>query len=157
MYFRDIIMKSGEELELMVYNVKDIAAYIVDYSIENGCPVSNLKLQKILYYVQAYFLIKKNEPCFEEEIECWRHGPVVREVYSEYKKYFNDNIFMVEDYKEIEERDCNLINQVVDSYRKYSPWEMVDKTHQEDPWINDELSLRGIKRFFKDNEKRILG
>lgn len=55
MYFRDIIMKSGEELELMVYNVKDIAAYIVDYSIENGCPVSNLKLQKILYYVQAYF------------------------------------------------------------------------------------------------------
>jgi len=52
-----------------------------------GHSVSNLKLQKILYFIQAEFLVVKGIPCFEEEIIAWGFGPVVLEVYHEYKVY----------------------------------------------------------------------
>ncbi|MDU7067145.1 MAG: DUF4065 domain-containing protein [Clostridium perfringens] len=145
----------------MVYNVKDIAAYIVDYSIENGSPVSNLKLQKILYYVQAYFLVTKNEPCFREDIIHWRHGPVVREVYSQYKMYFDDEITRSNGFGDLESYDKNLINKVVDSYKTYGPWDMVRKTHEEGPWINtnsdDVIDKEEIKKYFNKHKSYILG
>lgn len=145
----------------MIYRAKDIAAYIVNYSIENGNCVSNLKLQKLLYYVQAYFAIQKNTPCFNEDIEHWRHGPVVREVYSEYKVYFNDDIMEIKSGKDIEENDKLLINEVVDSYCKYSPWQMVKKTHQEEPWVNtnsdDIIEFSEIKAYYNEHEEDILG
>ena len=120
----------------MEYKVKDIAAYIVNYSIETNNYVSNLKLQKLLYYVQAYFAVQKNTPCFNEEIRHWRHGPVVREAYSEYKVYFNDDITDIKTCGFIEDSDKDLINEVVDSYCGYNAWDMVRKTHEEKPWVN---------------------
>lgn len=148
----------------MAYKAKDIAAYIVNYSIEKGNCVSNLKLQKLLYYVQAYFSVKKGTPCFSDDIEHWRHGPVVREIYSEYKIYFNDNIRdFNDDFPEdmIEKEDKLLINDVVDSYKGYGPWEMVEKTHKEKPWQetkSDEIiEFKEIKKYFEKHEEDILG
>lgn len=48
----------------MTYDALDIAAYIVQYCHETGTIVSNLKLQKILYFLQAEFLVNKDECCF---------------------------------------------------------------------------------------------
>lgn len=145
----------------MVYNVRDVAAYIVDYSIKINKPISNLKLQKLLYYTQAYFTVKKDLPCFQEEIEHWRHGPVVREVYSEYKMYFNDKINNVKEYNNIKEEDANLIKEVVESYKNYGPWDMVKKTHEEEPWLNtnsDEIiDVYEIKNYFINHKSSILG
>ncbi|MDM0495266.1 Panacea domain-containing protein [Clostridium perfringens] len=145
----------------MVYNVKDIAAYIVDYSIENGCPVSNLKLQKLLYYVQAYFLVTKSEPCFREDIEHWRHGPVVREVYSQYKMYFDDKITKSNGFNGLGSYDKKLIDKVIDSYETYGPWDMVRKTHEEEPWVNtnsdDVIDKKEIKKYFNKHKSYILG
>ncbi len=47
-----------------MYKAMDIAQYVVNYSIEKDNPVSNLKLQKLLYYIQDAFLVEKGEPCF---------------------------------------------------------------------------------------------
>ncbi|MDU7086213.1 MAG: DUF4065 domain-containing protein [Clostridium sp.] len=145
----------------MTYKVKDIAAYIVNYSIETENYVSNLKLQKLLYYVQAYFAVQKNTPCFNEDFEHWRHGPVVREVYSEYKVYFNDDIMEKKSVADIEENDRLLINEVVDSYHKYGPWDMVRKTHKEEPWVNtdsdDIIEFSEIKKYYNEHEEDILG
>ena len=57
-----------------IYNALDIARYIINYSIDNSYPVSNLKLQKLLYYVQANFLVNKNKQCFYQEILNWDYG-----------------------------------------------------------------------------------
>lgn len=65
----------------VMYNVLDISKYIINKSIEINKPVDNLKLQKLLYYVQAIFLTNSNEPCFVQDIVHWRHGPVVVEAY----------------------------------------------------------------------------
>lgn len=144
------------------YDVMDVAAYIVGYSIEQEMPVSNLKLQKLLYYVQAYFLVHKGRACFREEIEHWRHGPVVRDVYYEYKVYFNDKITSQIEYNdEFDLNDRRCIEEVVDSYKNYGPWQMVDKTHNEEPWVNtdsdDIISNDELKDYYSKHEKKILG
>ena len=70
-----------------MYKALDIARYIIERCREKNRTVSNLKLQKILYFVQAEFLVTKNQPCFGETIEAWDFGPVVPEVYYEYRMY----------------------------------------------------------------------
>lgn len=67
----------------------EISKYIVNYANEKGLDITNLKLQKLLYYVQAAFLLlsEGKEPCFSDKIVAWLHGPVVENVYYEYSKY----------------------------------------------------------------------
>lgn len=73
----------------MIYNVLDVSRHIINYSEEKDYGVSNLKLQKLLYFVQAYFMLEKKDhtPCFHEKIEAWDFGPVVPEAYQEWAKY----------------------------------------------------------------------
>lgn len=145
----------------MEYRAKDIAAYIINYSIKNRNYVSNLKLQKLLYYVQAYFAIQRNKPCFNEDFEHWRHGPVIPEIYSEYKAYFNEDITDYQEHENISSRDKILINKVIESYSDYNAWDMVRKTHKESPWINtddnDIIEWDEIYDHFIENKKDVLG
>ena len=70
-----------------MYSALDIAKYIIDYSNRRDTPVSNLQLQKILYYIQMNFYRRLNKPAFNEDIEAWRYGPVVSSVYNVYCMY----------------------------------------------------------------------
>lgn len=152
----------------------DVARYIINYSIEIGRPVSNLKLQKLLYFVQAAFIRHYGVPCFEEPIVHWRHGPVVESVYQKYKAYGAENItdkeleyfsfqynmdtrsFMIEPkkYNEsvFEYSHLILIKSIIEYYKDLSPWEMVDLTHQEEPWKktdrNQEITVNMIKQYY---------
>lgn len=58
-----------------------VAKYIVNRCVKSGTPISNLQLQKILYFVQMAFLKKLDNPCFSDDIEAWQFGPVVPVVY----------------------------------------------------------------------------
>ena len=69
-----------------------IAKYIIERCDHYNQTISNLKLQKILYFVQAEFLVEENRRCFFEEIEAWDYGPVVPNVYRKYKMYGAANI-----------------------------------------------------------------
>lgn len=152
-------MGSGKKV---MYNVLDISRYIINYSIDNHHPVSNLKLQKLLYYVQAIFLTNSNEPCFVQDIVHWRHGPVIVESYSAFRKYFNDNINSKQniDTNLIGDSDKELIEHVVKAYRNMTPWDMVAKTLEEAPWLDTErneiISNYNIKKYFSKNKNRIL-
>lgn len=145
-----------------MYSVLDVSKYIVNKNIELDKPINNLKLQKLLYYVQAIFLIKKNKPCFSEDIVHWRHGPVVTESYSAFRKYFNDNINSKQDIdiSLLEDSDRELIEYVVEAYKNMDAWDMVAKTLEEDPWLNTErneiISNYNIKKYFSKNKNRIL-
>lgn len=167
-----------------MYKAMDIAQYVINYAIDLNKPVSNLKLQKILYYIQAALLINTTDSFIEDEIYNWRHGPVIEEVYQEYKKYSNNPIqekqyeyfiYEVDDsfslYKRIytfEERqqqilnrDKALIKDVVDSLIDYDPWVLVKETHLEDPWTNTKtneiITKESIKEYFLENTERVYG
>lgn len=66
------------------YNVQDVCDFIIRYSNKKGYGITNLKLQKLLYFIQAYYLVAFDKPCFEEPIEGWDFGPVVPEVYKRF-------------------------------------------------------------------------
>lgn len=69
------------------YDVLDVCRYVIGYCNANDYPISNLKLQKLLYFIQAYFLTQLGRPCFAEDIEAWDFGPVVPEAYHQYKQF----------------------------------------------------------------------
>ncbi len=88
-----------------MYNVLDVCRYVINYSNDKDYGISNLKLQKVLYFVQAYFLISTPEQCFKERIEAWDFGPVVPEAYREYKQFGSSNIPSVSYYVEMNYED----------------------------------------------------
>ena len=110
----------------------DLSKYIVSKCVSDNQPISNLQLQKILYYIQKDYL-KRNEKAFSDDIEAWQFGPVVPNVYYYYCGYGAMPItFSCEDYEEIDEKNKNIINKIVEEKRKLDPWVMVDETHKKD-------------------------
>lgn len=139
-----------------MYSVLDVAKYVIFYSNEKKYDISNLKLQKILYFIQAEFLVSENEPCFYEEIEAWNFGPVVPEVYHVYKIFGGSNIYIRNFNKDkILQKDRELIEAMVDECAKYSPSRLVEITHNQAPWknayirgVNNIITKESIKCFF---------
>jgi len=120
---------------------------------EVGDSVTNLKLQKLLYYTQGFSLAIYGKPLFKEKILAWQHGPVVREVYDEYKEYGagslpvpNENVLLSEDEK-------SLIVEVWKVYGQFSAWRLRDMTHDELPWKDTEknrvITHKALKSYFK--------
>ena len=68
-------------------NCFSVANYLLSYAKKRNSSVDNLKLQKLLYYAQAWHLVFRGKPLFRERIEAWVHGPVVPLIYREYRKY----------------------------------------------------------------------
>lgn len=162
-----------------MYKAMDVAKYIVNYLDNRGKSITNLKLQKILYYIQADFLTSDDkEPCFGDAIICWQHGPVVKAVYDNFKKFGAEKIERQNYYNKIVVKNGNLafertkfddsiinpcdkqkINKVVDALETYDAWILVDRTHEEEPWkelteYNVEITRECISKYFEKNNNR---
>lgn len=120
----------------MAYPVLAVANKILAYgaSAANGELVSNLKLQKLLYYVQGFHLAVFGEPLFEEEIEAWMYGPVVPSVYYHYQEYGNRGIEPEEKPLELAPQEEALFAEVLRVYGDYSAIGLMNLTHNETPW-----------------------
>lgn len=146
----------------MSYKVLDVCKYVIDYSNEKEYGISNLKLQKILYFIQAYFLIKQpSRCCFDDRIEAWDFGPVVPKAYREYKQFGSSDIPTIMDFEKSDSNGCitgedkNLIKTVIDKFADYSATDLVGLTHNQSPWIdayiphmNREITPEAIKEYF---------
>lgn len=99
--------------------------------------LTNKKLQKLLYYSQAWNLVLRNKPLFKENFEAWVHGPAIPTVYKEFKSFgcsiIRDDI-KDEDFKNLSEDDRNILNEIWDVYGKYDGAYLELLTHNEEPW-----------------------
>lgn len=123
-----------------MYDVQDVAEYVIVYSESKDCGISNLKLQKILYLIQSYFLIQTKNPCFSEDIEAWDFGPVIPDVYRKYKQFGSTDIQVrCRNLKEIEKgfekEDRKRIEEVVDRFADFSAADLTNLTQNQTPWI----------------------
>lgn len=120
----------------MIYAAIDIANYLIDKCSSDNLPISNLQLQKILYYIQKDFLKFTNIPAFNDEIEAWQFGPVVPNVYRHYCGFGAMKIDVtLPSLKIIEVEDRIRINDVIKQKRCLDPWVLVADTHKEgSPW-----------------------
>lgn len=117
--------------------------------------ISNLKLQKLLYYAQGCFLAVTDKPLFSDDIVAWQHGPVVECVYHEYKANGANGIHFTDDFdfSEFTDKENALLKEVYDTFGQYSAWKLRNMTHAETPWLTTEQSKviapEKIKEYFK--------
>lgn len=112
--------------------------------------MSPKKLQKILYYAYSWGLVFFNEDVknlknvlFNAEFEAWVHGPVIREVYSEFAHYGYEDIEKRNDTSgKLPEDVEDLLNQVLGAYGDFNGNELESITHSELPWIEARKGLR---------------
>ena len=118
--------------------VLDVARYAVGLL---GRGDTYMKLQKIVYYAQVESLIKFKRPLFDEKIEAWAAGPVIRELYKKHKglKYINDQTLGDPSHLSMEQRAC--INWAIEKYGKLDGDTLSHITHIEDPWKNARKGL----------------
>ena len=115
----------------MSYSALEIAKYVIDKCTRDEQPVSNLQLQKILYYIQKTFL-KNGTEAFEDEMEAWQFGPVVPNVYYHYCGYGAMPISITKENFTILSSDASYIDKIVEEKRVLDPWDLVAETHKED-------------------------
>ncbi|WP_236851740.1 Panacea domain-containing protein [Candidatus Sodalis pierantonius] len=118
--------------------------------------MSNLKLQKLVYYAQGFSLALLNRPLFNEEIEAWMHGPVVPELYRKYKDFKNQALPLPEndiDFSKFSEDEKELLDEVYRVYGQYSAWKLRDMTHSEPPWANSYIEGYGKSPIPHDSMK----
>lgn len=135
---------------------KEVADYFLcKAEPEVGDFISNLKLQKLVYYAQGFHLAIYDEPLFSDAIVAWEHGPVVESLYRFYKGYgalgipvpehFDAQVFSVE--------QINLLDDVYKVYGQFSAWKLRNMTHSERPWIetgsNERIAHALMADFFK--------
>lgn len=114
-----------------MYKAIEIAKYVVSKCYKDSCPISNLQLQKILYFIQKTYLQDYNKPLFSDFIEAWQFGPVVPEVYYHYCGYGAMKITSDEE-SDFSLDDTSVVDDIINEKRKLYPWDLVNSTHQSD-------------------------
>ena len=135
----------------------DVARYIIaafyrkDKEIDEGVSegISNLKLQKLLYFCQAFALVKIGKPMFKEDLYAWKYGPVVSEVYEAYKEHKN-NPLPKQKTKQgdttLSDADKKIVKEVLKTFGGYSAIRLMNITHSHKPWKNLEKKVEKGKR-----------
>ena len=114
--------------------VFDVASYI----LSKNSPMPAMKLQKLVYYCQAWSLVWDDSLLFEDRIEAWANGPVVKSLFNAHKGRFllNKDEFIELSKTTLSEIQKETVDAVLTSYGdKTSQW-LIDLTHNETPWIN---------------------
>lgn len=115
----------------MVYRAVDIADYVVSRCIDTS-PISNLQLNKILYFIQRDFLQRTPDGLFREDFEAWQFGPVVPEVYYRYCGFGGAFILgRPQTVIKLDKNEERKVLEIVDSKSRLMPWELVKDTHKE--------------------------
>lgn len=154
----------------------DIAKYILFKFVYYGDVITNLKMQKILYFIYVWHLVTFKKSCFKEKFQAWPNGPVLVSVYNKLKKYGSSQI--ESEFSNIkDEEDLNVLksrigrdllrvsDKVLEVYGSKSAFELVSITHNDLGWLNarkglgvvdpsnNEISDEDIINFYGKKEK----
>lgn len=129
-------------------NVQDVARFFIDLAAhqnkaDNGDLMTNLRLQKLLYFAQGWHLARYGTPLFDAPVEAWTHGPVVPEVYHQYKKNGSQGILSAGDIdvNVFTPTEYELLLDVAREYANYSTYALVSLSHAANaPWSHTQRS-----------------
>ncbi|WP_162601179.1 Panacea domain-containing protein [Occallatibacter savannae] len=121
----------------MTTTARNLAKFIV----QRAGPISNLKLQKLLYYVQGWHLGLHGKPVFHEQIQAWVHGPVVPSVFHMYKEFKWTPITADPLPVKLDDSFVTHTLTVIGVYGKLNAAQLEKLSHQEDPWIHARKGL----------------
>jgi uncharacterized phage-associated protein len=109
---------------------RDVAAYIL---AQHG-PMTAMKLQKLVYYSQAWSIVWDDDALFPEEIEAWKNGPVVRDLWEAHRGQYRVTEIRNGNSTTLNQTQRDTVDIVLEFYGDKSAQWLSDLTHLEDPW-----------------------
>lgn len=135
---------------------RDVAEYfLAQINEDSGDTISNLKLQKLIYYAQGLHLAIHDKRLFPEPIIAWDHGPVVRSVYNLYREYGGGAIEKPTGvcFSKFCKSQRETMDEVYKVFGQFSAWKLRNMTHVEAPWRDtprDKVIKRArMRKYFK--------
>lgn len=128
---------------------QDVAQYFLLRANESeDTSISNLKLQKLIYYAQAFHLAIFETPLFSEEFEAWPNGPVCPEIYHQYKHFGTDPIKTepVQNSDKFSQEQLELLDEINDVFGQFSAWKLRNISHEDEPWKEKEATAGVIEK-----------
>lgn len=125
-------------------HINNACDYIITKVAEGSNSVNNIKLQKLLYYVQAWYLTFHKKPLYQENenFEAWIHGPVSRDIFerfsdtkSLYSSIGYEDIREEFDMESLDKEEREHIDTILETYAQFSGTQLENMTHDEEPWI----------------------
>jgi len=146
------------------YTSSQIANYFLRKGEEDDELISNLKLQKLVYYAQGLHLALFNTTLFKESIRAWNYGPVVPGLYNKYKDSGSSGISANLSFnpKTIDQETRNFLDEVYEVLGQFSARRLMELTHTDQCWIdahpNKEIThnamKKALKKYVRNGEKK---
>ena len=145
--YRGYIMKP-----ITAYDIANVFVKMSD--TESGDVLTNLKLQKLVYYAQGFHLALYNAPLFQDSIVAWEHGPVVVDLYHKLRDYKSSQVIITDKINSnIDSTQMGLLKEISKIFGQFSAWKLRNMTHNEQPWQSTErdevITHDKLKLYFK--------
>lgn len=151
----------------MAYTAKTIANEFLELAKNEDKKLTQMQIQKLVYICHGYSLAVFDKPLISDEIQAWQYGPIIPELYQEFKVFgkspinilaknfeINDNFEIIQKIPRVELNDSRtkeLIQAVWDKYKGYSGPNLSDLTHRDNtPWAK--TYVPGFSNLLIDNE-----
>lgn len=150
------MLRGHNQREVKMANVFDVAQYI----LHKQGTMTTMKLQKLVYYCQAWAVVWDSQPIFNEEIQAWASGPVVPELYQAHKGKYQISMLVGGDIKNLGIQEKETIDCVLEFYGDKSAQWLSDLTHMERPWnearegipigynCDNEITLSSLEEYY---------
>lgn len=147
----------------MAYKATDVTNWFISqFDKESGDVITHLKVQKLLYFSEAWTQVLLKRALFSEDIEAWAHGPVVREVFNQFNGSGWQPLNATGEIVEFDPEVTGVLLQVLEAYGDVSAKTLEEMTHQDQPWkdtrgflppearCSDIISKNSIKAYFTE-------
>jgi uncharacterized phage-associated protein len=150
-----------------MHDARGIANFFLDRARTRGVKLTTMTLLKVLYFAHAWHLAKENAPLVAQPFEAWRHGPVNRVVYDQFKEYGKEPITRnavsfdpsIPGFREtpyiLDLKTEGFLGNIFDYYSQFHPFQLSDLTHEKgSPWdvIWSEAEKKAVPGMFIPNE-----
>jgi len=113
-----------------------VADYFIALAHQRGESVNNSKLQKLLYYAQAWHLAFYDAPLFGEKFEAWIYGPAIPSVYWRFKPFSISDLPVQREPPALDAETTQFLDQVASEYLALDEYELEWLSRREPPWVN---------------------
>jgi len=141
----------------------NVAKYLLYKANFDGESITNLKMQKLLYYAQAWYLVNHSKPLFKDDIKAWKYGPIIEEAYHHFKRFRYSPISFLNSEKienKIPAKEKIYLDEFYKTFIRFSASDLTQASHNDDPWKNtkqgETISIGSMMIFYKNLLKKHL-
>jgi uncharacterized phage-associated protein len=147
-----------QDADNRTYSYKDIANYFIKEHKKTGKLVTNMQLQKLLYFANGIYLYGQGVPLIKEHFKAWKYGPVIPELYNELKYSGNSCIeqtIINQNSNSLQEEVRILLESVDETFGKMDGWSLSEISHIKEgawdkaPTLNSDLDNEHIREEFE--------